>query len=195
MAHQVDAPLMTLLAHLRMTAEFGQRAAPASSAGWRFRSWAALLLECGRVFEPPPADRAVVPAAWRQAPGRCYVAAATWAIGADLPYVEGWAATEGLGLLGTEHAWVAGSDGAAWDPTWWPGEGTAYVGVPFTPAYRHAHLRPALLHPGGDGKGLALLRDGIPADALAEAGRPIPPLPERVFDSYLASWLPSEASW
>jgi hypothetical protein len=192
---ELTEPVTRLVAHLRLTAEFGRHSAPKLSAGWRYRSWAALVLAHGRLFDPVPAGEDPVPSAWREEPGRCYIAAATWALGADLPYVEGWAATDsGVSMLGTEHAWVAGDTGEALDPTWRPGQGVAYIGVPFTPAYRQAHLRPALLHPGSDGEGLALLRDGIPADALAEAGRPIPEVPEQVLGAYTASWLPDEAS-
>jgi hypothetical protein len=190
---EVAEPLARLVAYLWMTAEYGQHAAPAVSEDWRYRSWAALLLAHGRVFDPVPAGPDPVPAAWRGETRTCYISSATWAIGSGRPYVEGFAATDLLALLATEHAWVAGAAGEALDPTWRPGLGLAYVGIPFAPAYRQAHLRPALLHPG-DGDGLALLREGLPAGALVEAGRPIPPVPGWAVAEYTASWLPSEAS-
>lgn len=97
--------------------------------GWRYRSWAELILANGRMFAPPAAD--VIPRQWRGAPTTCYVSAALWSTSEGLPYVEGFGATVGFSA-GVEHAWCLAEDGCVLDPVWAVGQGRAYIGVPFT---------------------------------------------------------------
>jgi hypothetical protein len=166
-----DEALGPVLELLTLAARHGQRHVPRGEV-WRYGSWAELVLDRGRSFEPVGLVD-VVPQAWRGAPTTCYVSAALWSIDAGVAYVEGWAATALL-ALGTEHAWCADGTATALDPTWPPGRGTAYVGVPFSADYRRRVRTPSLLtaeHAGG----LDLLRAGVPDGALVDVGHPLPP--------------------
>lgn len=138
--------------------------------GWRYSCVAELLLAYGRLFTPA----AVIPDG---EPGACYIAAAEHAIENELAYVEGLAAPpEFGGLVSWEHAWCAGTDDRARDPSW-PTPGTAYLGIPLTVDYLHYrqqhHLGPVLWSPGVT----ALLRHGLPEHALTQAGRHLPTEP------------------
>ena len=85
--------------------------------------------------------------------------------------MEGWAATTRL-AVGVEHAWCVSVSGQVLDPTWLPGHGIAYVGLPVTAAYRAEVPFQTLLH--HHEPGLALLRDGLPDRARVVVGDPVP---------------------
>lgn len=136
--------------------------APAGATdGWCYHSFAELILEEGRVFQPgSPNDPDPVPAEWRGPAGECYAAATAWSVGADVVYVEGFAAGDSmLTASGVEHAWCADQHGTALDPTWTHGHGAAYIGIPVLSAFRRRHPEPTLLWRSS---GLELLRTGIP---------------------------------
>ena len=136
-------------------------------AEWRYRSVAQLLVETGRLFRPgpPPGD----PGPARQ----CYRNASTHSDTHNLPYVEGLALTA-QGLV-VEHAWCAGGDDGAdaIDPTWTPPiQPLAYLGVPLTPAWRRARqLATGMWSMLWSDHVADLLRNGLPAEAVAAAGR------------------------
>ena len=97
---------------------------------------------------------------------------------------EGWTYCEGYALVpstmpfpAVEHAWCLTPDGLVADPALPDGYATLYWGLPLHETYRQAHRRgengdDALLTLGANpflGPGPAL-RDGLPADALHDAG-------------------------
>ncbi|ONF73960.1 hypothetical protein [Amycolatopsis keratiniphila] len=145
-----------------------------AAAGWRYHSVAELLLDVGRLFTPQ-----ALPAADLGEMGRCYLNATLYAT--DHPavfYAEGLAVRAGCLGISDEHAWCA-AGAAALDPTW--PDGQVYLGVPVTGAWRHARQQAtkcvSLLW-GPPVK--TLLRDGLPEDALADVGRPLPDEARRI---------------
>lgn len=168
------AAVAPVLASLRMLARAGRTAGAGSGA--RYATFADLILSEGRLFLPAPAgDDDPVLAPWRAASGDCYRAAAHWAGGGEMVYVEGWAAAT-VAAVGLEHAWCARpGDPYAYDPSWAPGFATGYIGLPVHPGWRaqipHPHLL-TVAHPIGR----ALLRDGLPPQARVETGLPLPDL-------------------
>lgn len=155
-----------LLASLRMVAR--------DRDGWVHGTPASLLLAHGRLFTPSPWPDGDPPGE----PGRCFIEALSWAcesVGA-LAYVEGVAAAD---LWREEpHAWCAGVDGTALDPTW-PELGRAYLGLPVhADAARHImgeNGGPLLFAAGGLISPAAerWMRDGLPAGLLVDIGRPV----------------------
>ena len=163
---ELAAPLLTSLRMLARAADLEPRP---HTAAWRYRTFAALVLDQGRLFLPDgPVDGDD-----RRESGRCWANATTWSTEAGLIYVEGWATIEAL-PFGTEHAWCARpGQPYAFDPTWPPGAATCYLGLPVDPAWRARIDAPQLLSIVHD-TGKTLLRDGLPQAARAEAGLPIP---------------------
>ncbi|EST18052.1 hypothetical protein [Streptomyces niveus] len=157
-----------LVDHLRRDAMWrGER------PGWTHNSVAALLLAHGRLFTPAPWPDGGTPPG---EPGKCYVEAASWAWASEgeLAYVEGFAWDIAWPV---EHAWCAGSDGNARDLTW-PRPGGAYLGLPVhaEDARRIMCESGPLLHGNGFASDLAVkwCREGVPAELLADVGRPVP---------------------
>jgi hypothetical protein len=173
---ELEALLAPVLMCLRLQAKQGLREAPAGAHGWRYRSFAELVLDAGRVFDRPAAAGVdPVPPVWRGPERACFLNASAWSTEAGLPYVEGWAATA-LMVVGVEHAWCLDANGGVLDPTWPAALGTVYLGVAVSAEYRRQVRAPGLFaaHPPG----MALLRDGLPDWGRVEGGRPIPGTPE-----------------
>ncbi|MFI1569064.1 hypothetical protein ACH4ZX_39670 [Streptomyces sp. NPDC020490] len=136
---------------------------------------AGLLLTYGRLFTPapwpdggdPPGD-----------PGRCYTESVSWAWASEgeLVYVEGMAWDLAFPM---EHAWCGTADGTARDLTW-RRPGRAYLGIPVhaeeATRIMGAQGSPLLYSAEGHASRLAIewARDGIPAELLADVGRPVP---------------------
>ncbi|MEU9279464.1 hypothetical protein [Streptomyces sp. NPDC048341] len=136
---------------------------------------AGLLLTYGRLFTPapwpdggdPPGD-----------PGRCYTESVSWAWASEgeLVYVEGMAWDLAFPM---EHAWCGTADGTARDLTW-RRPGRAYLGIPVhaeeATRIMGAQGSPLLYAAEGHASRLAMewARDGIPAELLADVGRPVP---------------------
>jgi hypothetical protein len=142
--------------------------------GFAHAGMSSLLLAYGRLFTPAPLPDSIPPGE----PGRCYVEAVSWAWASEgeLVYVEGLAWDL---VYPVEHAWCATADGTARDLTW-PRPGLAYLGIP---VHAEAAARimgerrgPLLYAVEGLGSELAVewAREGIPAELLADVGRPIP---------------------
>jgi hypothetical protein len=78
-----------------------------------------------------------------------------------------------LGPFALAHAWCVDHHGVVHDPTWPDGAGLAYLGVPFTSVYLDTFGRTR-----GEARVLydfylddyALLRQGVPASAMADVG-------------------------
>ncbi|MFJ3216489.1 hypothetical protein ACIPLC_11275 [Kitasatospora sp. NPDC086801] len=131
--------------------------------------------------------RTFVPAAWpRGAPrrgllGRCHPNALRIARLTGFAYVEGYASVRGTTH---PHAWCAGPDGAALDPTWPDGTATAYLGVPMTTAFVRAFQQRTLtktVFVGVLDAEVQAVRDatriftgGVPDWGLLDIGRPQP---------------------
>jgi len=159
-----------LVDHLRRDAQMrGER------PGFAHAGMASLLLAYGRLFTPAPWPDGGDPPG---EPGRCYTESASWAWASDgeLVYVEGLAWDLAYPV---EHAWCATADGTARDLTW-RRPGLAYLGIP---VHAEAAVRimgerrgPLLYAAEGLGSELAVewSRAGIPAELLADVGRPIP---------------------
>ncbi|MEU8759468.1 hypothetical protein [Streptomyces sp. NPDC048659] len=141
--------------------------------GWAYPSPFHLLLDVGRLFTPAPLPPAVAPLMVTF----CYTNAVQTIADQEDPalvYVEGFAScTVDSAVHHASHAWA--TDGThAIDPTWPADSGCAYLGIPFAdPA-----MWPHPLY--GDGileqyaTLLPILREGLPADAVADIGRPLP---------------------
>ncbi|MCC3770584.1 hypothetical protein [Streptomyces sp. UNOC14_S4] len=138
---------------------------------WAYQSSAHLLLALGRRFAPVPR-----PDDLTGMPDRlCYGNSARYATvhqAEGVVYAEGFALINvGEAVFHLPHAWVVRPDGTVLDPTWDDGPGRAYIGVPVAD--------PALWPVDGGGlfsdfeKTLPLLRDGFPANAIADVGRPL----------------------
>jgi hypothetical protein len=124
------------------------------TAGWQYRTFAALVLDQGRLFlRDGPVDDDE-----RGHPSLRWENAATWSRAAGLIYVEGSAAIDLL-PFGAEHAWCArAAQARAYDPTWPSGSATCYIGLPVDAAWRARIEAPQLLSIVHDA-GKALLRD------------------------------------
>ncbi|MGH9057930.1 MAG: hypothetical protein ACRDZY_00205 [Acidimicrobiales bacterium] len=151
-----------------LTAENMTTLSPDSAATWRYSSVHALLLAHGRLFTPQ-----VTPPAELGTPRECFHNASDRADTDDSAvYVEGLAVRAGVLGIDVEHAWCAVGSVAV-DPTW--GDGQVYLGVPLRDAFRQRRQQKTeywtmLWSPDV----LELLRDGLPEDALADVGRPLP---------------------
>ncbi|GLW74676.1 hypothetical protein Kpho02_69740 [Kitasatospora phosalacinea] len=158
----------SLLAYLRLSAELSEQSAHGTS-GWRYRSPYHLLLEHGRWFIPA----ALPPAISRLEERYCYAnASRTARDNAGLLYVEGFGAVDAGQVVPIAHGWCASADGTAVDPTWSDGAGVAYFGIPFADRslWPDPDLGGSLLQEPRNY--LPLLRDGLPANAVASVGRP-----------------------
>jgi hypothetical protein len=140
--------------------------------GWLYATPSHLLLARGRLFRP-----GLRPTGVSKMPDRhCFINASRAAKRNALLYVEGMASfTFGHQLLSMPHAWCAGSDGVAIDPTWDPGAGAAYLGIAFddTSLWPTENLGVLDDHR----KSFSLLRHGLAPDAVA-IGRPLPTVDE-----------------
>jgi hypothetical protein len=165
----------TLLDWIRVQAaglaEIASDFAPGSRVGWRYSSVHELLLAHGRFFTP----RATSPTALGQ-PRECYNNASTRADADDSAvYVEGLAVNADSLCLDVGHAWCA-SGAVAVDPTW--ADGRAYLGVPLVDAFRrHRQAKTGYWSVLWSPDAHELLRDGVPDDAVADVGRPLPSSP------------------
>lgn len=137
--------------------------------GWNFDGVEDLVLTHGRWGTPAPlpSGRARGPA------GTCYANAQAYSTRHGLTYVEGYGLSSGE--LVYAHAWCVDDTGNVHDPTWPPGTGLAYLGLPFTTRYIKAFTKrlgdACLLHePHLDDH--RLLRTGPPADAIVPIGEP-----------------------
>ncbi|MFD8146084.1 hypothetical protein [Streptomyces sp. NPDC059708] len=174
-AHPAHAPELAdaeewMLSSLRMTSR--------DRDGWTYGPLSSLLLDRGRLFTPAPWPGGQEPPG---EPGRCFIESVSWACAADgeLAYVEGWAWD--AWMQQEAHAWCAGADGAALDPTWRT-PGRAYVGLPVEVEAAARIMGEAcgpLLHGRGgliSSTAERWMRDGIPDGLLVDVGRPIPRL-------------------
>jgi hypothetical protein len=144
--------------------------------GWAHGSLPGLVLARGRLFTPAPWPDGDPPGE----PGRCYIESVSWAraSGGTYAYVEGWA-LDPFQPFPVAHAWCAGSDGVALDPTW-HAPGVAYLGVPvradMAADVMARHVGP-LLH-GRDGMvsahGQEWMRADVPTAFLVDIGRKVP---------------------
>ncbi|MCG7523979.1 hypothetical protein MHW47_05925 [Streptomyces sp. OfavH-34-F] len=141
--------------------------------GWAYPSPFHLLLDVGRLFTPAPLPPAVAPLLVTF----CYTNAVQTIADQEDPalvYVEGFAScTVDSAVHHAPHAWA--TDGThAIDPTWPADSGCTYLGIPFAdpemwpdPQYGDGILQQyASLLP--------ILREGLPADAVADIGRALP---------------------
>jgi hypothetical protein len=135
--------------------------------GWAYRSVAELVLDHGRFFAPArwPLD---------EHPGRegdCFAAAHEWADRTGWTYVEGSVLAPDSLFSVSDHAWCLTPEGEVADPALPDGIAAAYLGVPYTDAFRRSFperhgdalvtfARNLLL-----GCNLTVLREGLPADA------------------------------
>ncbi|MFF4392981.1 hypothetical protein ACFY0G_40605 [Streptomyces sp. NPDC001552] len=171
--HPAHAPELTdaeewLLSFMRMTAR--------DRGGWAYGTLAGLLLDRGRIFTPAPWPGGEEPPG---EPGRCFIDSVSWAwaAGGAFAYVEGWALDPWMQQ--EAHAWCAGTDGTALDPTWRT-PGRAYVGLPVEAEAAARIMSEAggpLLHGRGgliSSTAERWMRDGIPDGLLVDVGRPIP---------------------
>ncbi|NEA18970.1 hypothetical protein [Streptomyces halstedii] len=143
--------------------------------GWRYPSPYHLLLDVGRFFTPAP----LPPGAGPLMVTFCYTNAAQTIADADRED-RAWMYVEGYGSCSVDsavhhapHAWA--TDGThAIDPIWPADSGCAYLGIPFA----DPEMWPHPLY--GDGiltqyaTLLPILREGLPEDAVAGIGRPLP---------------------
>ncbi|MGX1810885.1 hypothetical protein ACWIGI_34635 [Nocardia sp. NPDC055321] len=128
---------------------------------WVYRSSYHLLLDLGRFFVSGPRPPGIA-----KMPDRlCYEnAAATARAHHGLLYTEGLATPSVASALPLEHAWCVTPDGSVIDPTW-ESAGAVYFGVALADS--------TMVPTGGGGllsdfdRCLPLLRDGLPAAALA----------------------------
>lgn len=156
-----------VIEYIRQLAQLSQDNCRAE--GWAYPTQYHLLLQHGRRFRPAPLPDHVAPMPNRQ----CYMNAARYAKDhpeEQLLYAEGFARMQRMDL-DLAHAWCVRPDGTVLDPTWDTAPGRAYVGI----ALKDRSLWPL------DGAGilsdmdrtLQLLKDGLPAGALALLGQPV----------------------
>lgn len=158
---------MSAEAYLRATIEMRHMAGMADHPTWRFSSVEALVLHYGHQFEPAP-----LPAGLRRGKmGNCFSNALHGSLDRGLVYVEGYAHGK---ILTTLHAWNTDEAArAAYDPTW--KDGSDYFGIAFEPRWVAATMVSTGTY-GLLGAGtpktrdlvISLLRDGLPAEALAD---------------------------
>ncbi|MFJ4679182.1 hypothetical protein [Kitasatospora sp. NPDC088783] len=140
--------------------------------GWRYRSFAAAILDLGILFPaaPWPGRRP------QRAPGRCFDAATEYAEATGAIYVEGFAYAPALHQWPVfEHAWCLEPDGAVADPSLPDGHATHYLGIPNTHAFRRAEqtrrqCAPLLADAPHDFRtppNEQLLEHGLPTEAIA----------------------------
>lgn len=140
----------------------------ARATTWRYNSVAELLLRAGRLFTPAP-----FPEEQRGPDGQCFTNASAYADETQAVYVEGLAACENILEIHFEHAWCAGDDKAI-DPTWTAG--AAYLGIPVTNDYRrHRQETTGSMSLLSAPAVFDLLKHGLPAAAIVNIGRPVPP--------------------
>ncbi|MBG0825919.1 hypothetical protein HS048_35180 [Planomonospora sp. ID91781] len=191
-----EVPLVQLMAGITAQARMWAAAHATARAAWRHASFAALLLQHGRVFDPAPRPAHLPP----DPPGSCFASASRLAGAHEhLIYVEGMVLTTG-DPLGFDHAWCVDHGGRVIDSTLPDGRGLTYVGVPPTDAYRRApqaaRASDAVLtvdHVGWQDNE-PVLRHGLPTEAIVELGRPLPSVadgaPDRARTSAEATAVP-----
>lgn len=145
---------------------------PEQFADWTYPCLESLVLAHGRAY-----DRAPFPADLERPagePGRCYAWAAALAERYGLVYVEGFVMTADLAPLALEHAWcVREGSSDAIDARLPDGTAAAYLGVPFTAAFRLAQQRRrgtrSVIWADTDTllPDIDVLRDGLPTGAVA----------------------------
>lgn len=90
--------------------------------GWRYSSYAELVLDLGQEWNPAPLPPTIEHGTKKE----CFRNALLLAFdNSDLTYVEGW----GTSIIPVEHAWCVDYDGNVVDPTWDDGFERAYFGV------------------------------------------------------------------
>ncbi|MEU3290469.1 hypothetical protein [Streptomyces longwoodensis] len=155
-------------AFTQLRAELQQRCTLVLDRSWTHPSFADLILTHGRDFDPAPWPVGAHP----QRTGDCFTAAHEWAERAGWTYCEGYALS-GDAIIGAfEHAWCLTPDGRVADPAIPDGWVLAYCGLPLTDTFIRAQDRgesPVITIPRDPyvGPNTAILRDGLPPDALA----------------------------
>jgi hypothetical protein len=98
--------------------------------GITYNSIEDLILQEGEFFEPPKSGDELPEGCKRGPAKECFSNAFQNRYKAeDLIYTEGYATSDVLEGFGFLHAWLTTPDGKVIDPTWKPGQGTAYFGV------------------------------------------------------------------
>ncbi|WP_240152152.1 DUF6283 family protein [Streptomyces mobaraensis] len=170
-----------MVQQLRAGLDFYRPLVPDSYRGWRYPTFADLVLAHGRLYAPAP---------WPggpQRPGQCFAAAHA------LADREGWTYCEGFALLpssagpvpygAVEHAWCLTDEGRVADPALPDGYAALYWGLPLAEAFRAEHRRArgdnAVLTYGTDPFRTQLnevLRTELPATALVPLHPAAPPI-------------------
>ncbi|WP_280465841.1 hypothetical protein [Nocardia brasiliensis] len=134
---------------------------------WVYRSAYHLLLALGRFFVPAPRAPGIP-----KMPDRyCYENASVTAnanASDGLLYAEGFATPGAVMGLPLAHAWCVTPDGTVVDPTW-QDSGAVYFGIALADSAIQPPYAGGLL--SDFEQCLPLLRDGVPATALADIGR------------------------
>jgi hypothetical protein len=165
--------------YLRQLADQVDPASRPVREGWAYPSPHHLLLDVGRLFTPAP----LPPDMDRLSEGSCYANAAQIIAehpGRSLVYVEGYGTCLIPGYLHTPHDWATSvaapvaAPATAIDPTWPDNPRGAYLGIPFA----DPGMWPAPVYGAGIlqelGTLLPILREGLPADRIADIGRSLP---------------------
>jgi hypothetical protein len=142
---------------------------PPKRANWKYKRNEELVLHCGFPMEWKPLPETIAPVE----PGFCYWNCQQLALAnINLTYVEGYALDAGVGFP-IAHAWLLDTDFRAIDPTW--NSQASYFGIPFDAAWVRSFLAVRRRDDNNlsivDGNYLddfSLLRDGLPAGALAK---------------------------
>jgi hypothetical protein len=124
-------------------------------------------LYCGFPMEWKPLPKTIKPGG----PGFCYWNCQKLALAnSNLTYVEGYALDTSIGFP-IVHAWLLDTDSRAIDPTW--NDRASYFGIPFSTEWVRAFLATRTrddnlsILDGNYLEGFSLLKDGLPAGALA----------------------------
>ncbi|MEV0504377.1 hypothetical protein AB0I84_43255, partial [Streptomyces spectabilis] len=158
--------------------ELAARRALVLDAAWIHPSFADLILAHGRWYAPAPWPGGT------QRPGRCFAAAHEQADKRGWTYCGGYALSTDPLIGAFEHAWCLTPTGQAADPAIPDGHVRVYAGLPLTDTFRRAQQRgaDAVLTFGHDWRlqpNTAVLRDGLPSNALAPETPPLPHMLER----------------
>lgn len=156
-------------ARLRLRTELAIRRKLVLEPSWRHPTFADLVLAYGRWYDPSPWPGGAHPGR----AGACFAAAHEWADRhEDWTYVEGYALSRDPLVGAVEHAWCLTGKGRVADPAADDGLVLTYLGLPLTDMFRRAQGRGTdsvitfghnpFLQPNR-----AILRDGLPQDALA----------------------------
>ncbi|GGN46657.1 hypothetical protein [Streptomyces fuscichromogenes] len=154
--------------HLRAVLEQLRTLVPKRRRDWAYPTFAGLVLTHGRDFAPASWTAGTHP----RRTGECFAAAHEWADREGWAYCEGYALAADPVIGAFEHAWCLTPDGRVADPAIPDGWVLAYRGLPLTASFLRAQGRgdAAVITLPRDmlvGPNAAVLRDGLPSDALA----------------------------